>query len=430
MFIALLAAVTTAIAGAAAYFSVYGLAYTFSGVFWSVVVMGASLEAGKLIAASFLYRYWTRLGGLLKGYLCFGVVALMILTSTGIFGYLSTGYQQDILPLKQKTEQVNLLEADKTRALARKQQIDDLLAGNTTSTNITSSDKTAARNLAAASKNRAELAKQYNAEQVQVTKRVADLDEQLLTLKQDLIKTEAHIGPITYVAKAFNLPTDDATKYLIFLIIFTFDPMAVALTLCVNMAIRWKQEDDKKQKESEQPDPVPEVLLPDAALIDAQPDEFTGMDDDQVDIGSSIEFMDEDEPPQDIIDAMKVSDVPVELELLPIEQVEPPIDYGPKAEHHDVEPEVVEPVEEPLTSNLPPPPPPEVQQPEVISPYGPIYQPRARIDPDKAKIAELVSHLRMIKSKQSNGMPLSKDEEWELHAIENVLHKNGYDKYI
>ena len=97
-FIIILIFATTAIATAAAFFSVYGLAFTFSGTFWSVVVMGASLELGKLVAASYLYRYWEKTNKILKWYLISGIAALMVLTSTGIFGYLSAGYQTDALP--------------------------------------------------------------------------------------------------------------------------------------------------------------------------------------------------------------------------------------------------------------------------------------------------------------------------------------------
>lgn len=251
-FIGILIAVTFAIALSAAYFSVYGLAYTFSGVFWSVVAMGASLEAGKLVATSYLYRYWTVTTFALRVYLMAGIGALMLLTSTGIFGYLSTGYQQDILPLKQKTEQITLLEEEKGRKLERKKQIDDLMANTTTVTNVhrgSSIDPNAARVLRETTKAREALVRQYKTEQVEVTKRISELDQQLLQLKQEIIKVEAHIGPITYIAKAFNLNSDDATKYLILIIIFSFDPMAVALTLAANIAIRTHSEKKKVSEE-------------------------------------------------------------------------------------------------------------------------------------------------------------------------------------
>ena len=83
--------------------------------------------------------------------------------------------------------------------------------------------------------------KQYTQEQQTLQQRVAELDKQLLDLKQQLVKTEAHIGPITYVAKVFDFAVDDATMYLILLIIFAFDPMAVALTLAVNVVLELRR---------------------------------------------------------------------------------------------------------------------------------------------------------------------------------------------
>jgi hypothetical protein len=269
LFIILLVAATMAIAGAAAFFSVYGLAHTFSGTFWSVVVMGGSLEAGKLIAASYLYRYWTRTHWILKTYLISGIVALMIMTSTGIFGYLSSGYQADVLPLKQLNEQIRLLEDERIRTIDRKKQIDDQLSKGPVVGNVASGSKidpNAAKTIREARRSQESLNKQYKAEQEQTTKRVAELDQQLLELKQQLVKTEAHIGPITYIASAFGAEADDATKYLILLIIFAFDPMAVALTIAVNNAIRLRQEDQQETKNeqtvaqpiSQPPEEIPE----------------------------------------------------------------------------------------------------------------------------------------------------------------------------
>ena len=225
LFIIILFLTAFSIAGSAAFFSVYGLANTFHGTFWAVVLMGGSLEVGKLVAASYLYRYWKATQFILKSYLMIGVLALMMLTSTGIFGYLSTGYMTDTLPLKQIQQQISLLDEEKGRLVERKKQIDAQIA-----------------NLPADySKSRIKLMNSFKSEQETTTTRVATLDQEILKLKTSEIQTEAHIGPITYIAKALSLDTDNATKYLIYLIIFVFDPMAVALTLAVNIAIRERQ---------------------------------------------------------------------------------------------------------------------------------------------------------------------------------------------
>ena len=108
----LLVIVTLAIASAAAYFSVYGLAQLFSGAMWSVVIMGSSIEAGKLVAASFLYRYWTKIGLALKSFLLASVAIVMIVTSVGIFGFLTSAYQKDTLPLQEMEQRIVLLQEE------------------------------------------------------------------------------------------------------------------------------------------------------------------------------------------------------------------------------------------------------------------------------------------------------------------------------
>jgi hypothetical protein len=93
MFTALLAFAALLVAGCAAYFSVLGIATLFSGHFWSVIIMAGSLELGKLVATSFLYRYWNKVVWFLKVYMITAVLVLMGITSLGIYGYLSSGYQ-------------------------------------------------------------------------------------------------------------------------------------------------------------------------------------------------------------------------------------------------------------------------------------------------------------------------------------------------
>lgn len=412
-FIVLLMAAATAIAGAAAYFSVYGLAYTFSGVFWSVVVMGASLEAGKLVAASYLYRYWDRTGWILKTYLISGVIALMVLTSTGIFGYLSTGYQQDVLPLKQKQQQVQLLEAEKSRALNRKQQIDEIIAGNSSTAASAGTGANAARILRETNRGRDQVSRQFREEQKEVTQRVAQLDKELLALKQDLVQAEAHIGPIMFVAQAFNMGADDATKWLIFLIIFAFDPMAVALTLAVNIALRLHKEDLEKAKQ--QPEVVP-VPLPEPEPEDPPKPE--------PEVVVAEEPNDAAEPEHHafpVLDPIHENVQDDQLVVMDIEEQAPDV-------IESVADVVQDPVDQPVDL-------PEIIEPEVVSPPPAHTNLSHRFagflrDPSMTKINELVSHLRYLKERQLQGFQLTDVETWELQTIEDILRKHGYDKYM
>lgn len=404
LFIAILIAAASAIAGSAAYFSVYGLANTFSGVFWSVVVMGASLEAGKLVAASYLYRYWDKIHITLKSYLLAGVAALMLLTSSGIFGYLSSGYQQDILPLKQKNDQLQLLTEERERTLARKKQIDDLLAGGPV-VNTQKSDAGTARVLREATRAKESSARQYRDEQTAVTKRLSELDTQLLELRQELVKTEAHIGPITYIAKAFGMPTDDATKYLIFLIVFAFDPMAVALTLCVNIALKLQEED--KVDEVKQ-DPVPEKEL--SVLLEPPRYDFSEL--------TPLKPAQEPEPVKYDFSDLKLFTPSEEIEEEVVSEAEVKPDPQPEPAVNTPEPQVQQPAPT-LIEDVP-----RVRRTRV---YPGMWSGTL---PAEDKIKELVGHYRMLKAKADVGQQLTQDELWEKHQIEQVLRRHNLDIYL
>lgn len=441
-FIIVLIIAATAIAGAAAFFSVYGLAHTFSGTFWSVVVMGGSLELGKLVAASYLYRYWEKTHVALKIYLMTGVLALMVLTSTGIFGYLSSGYQTDVLPLKQAEEQVKVLDEEKARLIARKQQID---------TQIAQLPQNSVRG-------RTALIKGFKDEQATVTARISELDKQILEHKTKLIQTQAHIGPITYIATAFGLDSDNATKYLIYLIIFAFDPMAVALTLAVNIAQRIRREEleearqaaiiaareaeeaereERKRKmqaeheermfaeslaaqivEHRRPDPVTEVLQqPEELIIDPTPIDDAG-----------TEFIPHDDRPEFELIPPEPVDV---IEEVPEEVVESidttqQIDLDFTQEQPEPEPEVVEPDPEfnttPPSLDLPPP------QQRHYRPYSGLWNTETLNMEDK--LSELIQHYNWLKQRRNAGEELSRDEIWEYQAIEDVLKKHGYNIYL
>ncbi len=236
-FIILLSLITASIAGSAAFFSIYGLAKIFSGTFWAVVLMGSSLEAGKLIAASFLYRYWKRISMVLKVYLTVAVVVLMLITSMGIFGFLSQSYQTDSLPLKEIQVKIDGLKQEQTQLIARKQTID--ASRQLAVTAAVTNKSTYTRVI----RSKERLANTYDSEVRTINKRLPEVTAQLQELNQSVLTTQLHTGPITYIAKAFGQDIDDATKWVIFLLMIAFDPLAVALTIGVNIVVRIRNED-------------------------------------------------------------------------------------------------------------------------------------------------------------------------------------------
>lgn len=236
--------IAVSIASVAAYFSVYGLAHIFAATFWSVVIMGGILEVGKLVATSFLYRYWDQLKFALKAYLLVAIFGLMVLTSAGIFGYLSNAYQQDIVGVKDVQARIELLDTELESLVAREQQINEDIG------RIGSNYVSARQNLM----------KQYAPEKEKITKRVADIRVEKLELSTKQLEVEAHTGPIIYIAKAMDRGVDDAVLWMICLIIFVFDPLAVALTIGANIALTADRPEPRQKKRPRPSYLEPEVL--------------------------------------------------------------------------------------------------------------------------------------------------------------------------
>lgn len=381
-FILLLILTATSLAGVAAYFSVYGLAQLFQGMFWSVVIMGGSLEAGKLIGASYLYRYWNNINWLLKTYLIGGVLALMLLTSVGIFGMLSSGYQAQALPLKQLQQQLPAFEQERERLIERKQQIDQQIAS-------LPKDYVKAR---------VKLMDGFKAEQTQVTARIAELDAKVLEIKTKTIETEAHIGPITYIASAFELDTDNAAKYLIYIIIFAFDPMAVALTLAVNIALRVRREEKEREKAPKQLEPE-EIT---GKIVEEKHPELTS---------SPIKEIDDWQIP-DQIQQYQINN-PQPIEPTPEEITETVSATG-------------EPVVEPTMNNAveQPSKPTSTKQPKDDGVYR-FGVPRA-----DNKLSQLLNHHNSLREQELKGVVLSPTEVRELNEIRQLLQRHGYGIYL
>ena len=456
IFIVLLIISAVAIASSAAFFSVYGLANTFSGTFYGVIVMGASLEAGKLMTASYLYRYWEHTHVVLRSVLLAVCLAVMLLTSGGIFGFLSTGYQADVLPLKQKSDQVKLLDEERTRNLARKLQIDDLMTKNTTTvTNVQAADgsidKNAARVLHETTRSRESMVKQYKEEQKQVTIRISEIDKEILPLKQELIKTEAHVGPIIYVAKAFNLDPDNATKYLIYLIIFAFDPMAIALTLAVNVALRVRKEEKEEKEEKEANDkavaPIPEALEP----VWESPTAYTAAMTDDIEVFPEEEPLPEPIPvplPRIHIPEMPAYTPSTFIMSPPSQQIPDPTpdEVVERPEENQGNEPASEPASEPTVALSIPEqkamhraldnsvkiiePDPTYVNPVVDLPIN--ARPMSGWSTgtiDAAKINELVAHYTTLKNKRAV-TSLTRDELSDFMAIADVLQKHGFSMYL
>lgn len=224
---------TFAIAASAAYFSVYGLAHLFTGALVPVIIMGASLEAGKLVAASFLYRYAKQIGWGMKVYLGSAILILMLITSMGIFGFLTAAYQSDTLPLAEMTQRIESLKEEKTRVTDRLSQIDKQIAD-------------VGPNYVRAKQR---LVNEFANERATLDARLAEITPELQKLEADQVTVKAKVGPIMFVAEVMGKDPNTAVFWFVLILISVFDPLAVALTVAANIAIRLRKEEKLKAME-------------------------------------------------------------------------------------------------------------------------------------------------------------------------------------
>ena len=220
------------IAGSAAAFSVYGLAKLFSGAFISVVIMASALEIGKLVTASFLYRYWNMINWFQKVYMTIATIVLIFITSAGIFGYLSNAYQGATLEFeKQSTElltieeRIEQLEEDK---FFLKEEL-EVAISELPDNYITAKRK---------------LREDYNPQILQINNELLDYKKTRADLEIGLVSTGVDVGPAIYLARTFGTDIDSVVKFFIFILIFVFDPLAVMLVIAYNQALMDRKKDE------------------------------------------------------------------------------------------------------------------------------------------------------------------------------------------
>ena len=265
------------VAGSAAFFSVFGLSRLFSGAFFSVIIMAGSLEFAKLVAASFLYRYWNDINRILKAYLMIGVGTLVLITSAGIFGYLSNAYQGATVGFeKQSTllisleERLEQLEEDKVFLKEELEtQVNDLPENYRTA--------------------RRKLREDYNPQIQQVNQDILNIKTEISDLEIQLVETGVDVGPAIYLAKSFNTDVDSVVKFFIFILIFVFDPLALSMVLAWNISLKEKEfevygevekifENYKKKKEPKTSEKSVEIIPDSEDLPDLEKSKRLGKD--------------------------------------------------------------------------------------------------------------------------------------------------------
>jgi transcriptional regulator with XRE-family HTH domain len=261
MFTALVGIVALIVAGCAAFFSVQGLATLYAARYIAVCVMAGGLEIGKLVAASFLHRYWKSIGWLLKAYLTIAVVVLMGITSLGIFGFLTGAYQQSHVKVELTDVKQESLNSKKEFLKVEINQLNDRIK------TLNEARKAQEKRLPELSRKSA--APIYedirrSSEEITATRtRLDKLTTELFDASQESINQkiegskEVDIGTLKYVAKAFGVDMDTIVKWFTLAIVLVFDPLAVALILAYNSLIEKKElTKAEKPKESALVNPI------------------------------------------------------------------------------------------------------------------------------------------------------------------------------
>lgn len=264
MFTALVGIVALIVAGCAAFFSVQGLATLYAARFVAVCVMAGGLEIGKLVAASFLHRYWKTCGILLKVYLTIAVIVLMGITSLGIFGFLTGAYQQSHVKVELTDVKQEALNSKKEFLTVEIKQLNDRI--NTLNEARKAQEKRLPDLSTKAAKPIYEDIKRSSEEISKTRTQIDDLSNQLFQASQESINQkiegskEVDIGTLKYVAKAFGVDMDTVVKWFTLAIVCVFDPLAVALVLAYNSLIEKRmpstdnqiQTEEKKEKKVSQ----------------------------------------------------------------------------------------------------------------------------------------------------------------------------------
>ena len=245
------------VSASAAFYSVFGLAHLFAGASTEVIIMAGALEAAKLVVASLLYQYWDTINKVLRMYFMIATFILMVITSGGIYGFLSGAYQETATQSEFLDRQVAVIQQKQVRFEEQKSDlkiekasvvktISDLRvslsnpaqvsyyseeAGKVITTTSSSARKALQSELKTSITERDNIDLRLNA----VTDSIAALDVNILDAQ---INNESarELGPLKYMAELTNQPMEKIVNWFMLLIIFVFDPLAIAMVVAANMA--------------------------------------------------------------------------------------------------------------------------------------------------------------------------------------------------
>jgi hypothetical protein len=235
------------ISGSAAFFSVFGLSKLFAGAATAVIIMAGTLEASKLIIATLLHQYWKKLSILLRAYLTIATLVLIMITSMGIYGFLSAAYQETANASSMVDKEIALIDNRiktfekqkdiKSESLSRIEERITQLNEGINNIEYSWVDRDGAGDQRELLSTQLEIS---NSDYIRLTNDISDLDSNILTLQNDRFDVEidsdiaAELGPLKYISEITGKPMAQIVNILLLIIIFVFDPLAISLVLAAN----------------------------------------------------------------------------------------------------------------------------------------------------------------------------------------------------
>ena len=256
------------VSASAAFYSVTGLSKLFAGASFEVLVMAGSLEIAKLVIASLLYQYWTELNRLLKIYLTIAAAVLVMITSAGIYGFLSAAYQETASRAGVIDKQIELLEVKKNRFdesrtyyLSEKKSLDESISElrQGLSNNVIQYRDRETGQILTTTSSSTRIALQKELEQAissrdGISKKLETVTDSITSLEIKMLDVEnnsdvaSELGPLKYISELTGTPMAKVVNILMLVIIFVFDPLAVSLVIAANFAFaRLKKKEDEDE---------------------------------------------------------------------------------------------------------------------------------------------------------------------------------------
>jgi len=280
--------VALSLAGCAAFFSIVGLAKLFAGAAVAVIVMTSTLEASKLVIASFLYRFWTIVNKTLRFYLLIAITIIALITSIGIYGFLSGAYQTTKSKYDLTRTQTDSLSTQKlyfeSSANTFKTQLESKNIQLTNLTSIRNSQELRATQLVTSnrsSRSADRSAKETDASIKTLNKDIDELNKKVIAYSDSASKTQVSItqlglkneisselGSLAYISRVLNVDMDSVVNVLILLFIIVFDPLAICMVLAFNFMSKNSEDNNPKEE------PQKEINFPEEDEFPFKPDFF------------------------------------------------------------------------------------------------------------------------------------------------------------